>query len=570
MTNRARWILAIAVCGMLLGMIFRITHFAILNLVFVFWIGIEWFVFRYKTINAHKVFSKVTRTIDESAADSLSLSLNQEYEVRLKVEFVPQLHGLRFFVSDLVPKGIESNDQWPAVVDLQLQSHVEWKYLIKPMVTGQLAFTGLQVTITDKFGFFRQQKFIPHHQNLTLLPFIMQPKSTAEKVKRDNIQLMAGHHRFRKAGISSELLGIREYQKGDPPRSIAWKATARVGKLMTCEYESEVPIGATILADVSGYQFWGRPGPAPFDSIASVVGSITRLLTEDKDPVGVVLASGKNKTRIRPGLGQRQLVRILQALLRSAPSSTTAFDYDIRELEEFIWRSIYRVNPDLLSDQINKAKVPLFLYGPRRRYQFSVRKQSAMALNWILGGPVADGYRLAYDDQFFRSKSNEFFSRYPSVVNEAPLVADFGSGRKEKEEAVTNLCQALVGCVARAHDNELFLMVGDFNVRSPVFRELVNSIRVARARYHRVMVINVAGNNVAKNIQDATAKQAFDYIHSLNASEEIRHYAAIQQLGATVAFLNDVNLLEQVVGEIQILKTGGSRGPANASQVGRA
>lgn len=566
MTNRARWILAITVCGMLLGMLFRITHFAILNLIFIFWIGIEWIAFRYKSIRANELFSTIRRTIDDSPADNMTLSLHQDYEVVLEAVFNRNLHGLRFFVTDLVPQGIESNDRWPAVVDLQLQPQVKWKYRIKPMVTGQLAFTGLQITVTDKYGFFREQRFIPLHQNLTLLPFVMQPKTTAEKVKRDNVHLMSGHHRFRKAGISSELLGIREYQKGDPPRSIAWKATARVGKLMTCEYESEVPIGATVLADVSGYQFWGRPGPAPFDAISSVVASITRLLTEDKDPVGVVLASGKNRARVRPGLGQRQLIRVLEALMKSAPGSTTANDYEIRDLEEFIWRSIYRINPELVSDKINHAKVPWLMYGPRRRYHFSVRRQSATALNWLLGGPIGDGFRLTYDDEYYRQRSNDLFSKYPALVNEAPLVADFGAGRIEKEDAVLSLCQGLVECVARSHDNELFIMVGDFNVRSFVFRELINAIRVARARYHRVMVISIPGTNVADNIRDDTAKQAFDYIQSHNASTEIRHFAAIQQLGASVALLDDVSLLEQVIGEIQILKTGGSRGPALSSR----
>lgn len=570
MTTRARWILAICICGMVLGLLFREQQysFLILNLIFIFWIAVEWIVFRVKTLRADQIFKSIERTIDGSSARAQSISLNQEYEVELGVALEPSLSGLRFFIRDLVPNGLESSDRWPAVVDLQLQTQVKWKYKIVPRVTGELALPGIQVTVTDKFGFFRLQKFIPHRQVLTLLPFIMQPKTTAEQVKRDNIQLMAGHHRFKKSGVSSELLGIREYQKGDPPRSIAWKATARTGKLMTCEYESEVPIRATILADVSGHQFWGRPGPAPFDSIASAVGSITKLLIEDKDPVGVILAAGENKTRIRPGLGQRQLIRILQSLLRSAPGSTAASEYSIYDLAEFVWKSIYRIQPELVSDTLNNAKVPLLMYGPRRRYQFSIRRQTAVALNWLLNGDVAEGAKLTFNDELYREKCNEFFSRYPSVVNEAPLVTDFGSGRKEKEAAVRNLCAGLIESVARAEDNELFLLIGDFNVRPYLFREFVNAVRVARSRYHRVMIINVPSNDVAKGIQDVVARQAFDYIQSLNLNEEVRHYAAIQQLGASVAFLDDLQLMEKIVGEIQILKTGGSRGPVTSARAG--
>ncbi|MEC9093452.1 MAG: DUF58 domain-containing protein, partial [Planctomycetota bacterium] len=335
-----------------------------------------------------------------------------------------------------MPRGIQSDDRWPAIVDLQFQTQMHWKYKIVSTVTGQVAFPGIQVTITDKYGFFRLQKFSPFRQELTLLPRILQPQTTAERVKRDNLQLLSGHHRFRKSGISSELLGLREYQVGDPPRSIAWKATARTGKLMTCEYESEVPIRTTILADLSDYQFWGRPGPAPFDAMASVIGSITLLLIEDKDPVGIVLARGPHRTRISPGLGQRQFVRILKSLLNAHPGGAVAQDIPIRKLETFIWKSIYRMYPELMADHLNVVKLPLLLFGPRRRYQLTVRRQSAIALSWILDQNLASGYKLTFDDVAYREKCNEFFTRHPSVANESFLVTGLGSAQRDKENAI--------------------------------------------------------------------------------------------------------------------------------------
>ena len=568
MTNRARWILAIAICGMVLGILSRISPFAILNLIFISWIGIEWFAFRLKTLRAHKLFSEAVREIDGNAAESLSLSLNEDYEVTLRVVFHRQLQGLRFFLSDLVPGGILSTDRFPAVVDLQHQFQVQWKYRITPQVTGQLALPGLQVTVTDAYGFFRHQQFVPLRQKLTLLPFVIQPQSTAERIKRDNLQLMTGHHRFRKPGISSELLGIREYQKGDPPRSIAWKATARTGKLMTCEYESEVPIRATILADVSGYQFWGRPGPAPFDAIASAVGSFTRLLIEDKDPVGLILASAANSTRLRPGLGQRQLVRVFQAMMNSHPGSLAATEFSIHELELFVWRSLYRIFPDLLEDRLNVVRVPMLLFGPRRRYEFRIRRQTSVALSWIFGQSLARGYQLTYDDQAYRDYCNRFFDSYPSAVNEASLVADFGLGRQMKELTVRTIGDRLLESVARAQDNELFILVGDFHVRPHGFQHLLNAIRVARSRFHRVMVVTVPASNVAATIGDPTALQAFDYIQSINSREGLRHDASFQQLGALIAPLDDVKLMEKLAGELKILKTGGSRGASVVTRVG--
>ena len=69
---------------------------------------------------------------------------------------------------------------------------MKWKYSITPRVTGKISLPGIQLTITDKFGFFRQQKFVKLRQDLTLLPFMLQPKSTVENVKSDKYSAVGG------------------------------------------------------------------------------------------------------------------------------------------------------------------------------------------------------------------------------------------------------------------------------------------------------------------------------------------------------------------------------------------
>lgn len=563
MTSRCRWILAITICGMLIGVLNRLPQFAILNLTFILWIGLDWFVFRYKTTAADQVFKKAKRSIKGNSGAEISIAIHESCPVILKANFLSHAAGLRYFLSDHIPAGIESNDQFPAVIDVRSDQTMQWKYTLTPRVTGRTTLPGIQVTITDKLGLFRQQKFYRLAQNITLLPFLLQPKTTMEKIKGHNIQLRSGHHRYKRPGISSELLGIREYQPGDPPKSIAWKATARTGQLMTCEYESAVPIRATVIADVSHYQFWGRPGPSAFDQISSAVGSITRLCLEDKDPVGAVFISGEHKTTIRPGLGQRQLVRVLQTLLNAHPVSTTSNEYELPELEQVVWRSLYRLFPQLVTDQINRPIIPTLLYGPRRRFQYATRKQAALVLNWIQNGPIHHGYKLVYDDVLFRNSCNRFFTDYPTAANALRLVENYGNGRSEKNKNVLALARSLMEQVARAKDNELFLLVGDFHVNADSYCQLVNSIRFARANYHRVMIINVPPKEMANFIEDPVARQAFQYLEDQNMKDETNHYKAILELGATIALLDDVKLLDRVTAELHLLKTGGSRGAAN-------
>ena len=47
----------------------------------------------------------------------------------------------------------------------------------------------------------------------------------------------------------SELLDLREYRPGDPPKTIAWKASARRDMLITKEFENDVPVRCTLFLD---------------------------------------------------------------------------------------------------------------------------------------------------------------------------------------------------------------------------------------------------------------------------------------------------------------------------------
>ena len=57
--------------------------------------------------------------------------------------------------------------------------------------------------------------------------------------KRHNLLPPPGVHRHRRPGSGGELLDLRDYLPGDPPKTIAWKVSARRDKLITREYERD-------------------------------------------------------------------------------------------------------------------------------------------------------------------------------------------------------------------------------------------------------------------------------------------------------------------------------------------
>src|SRR5207237_8379223 len=93
-----------------------------------------------------------------------------------------------------------------------------------------------------------------------VLPPLAGARGHIPSVKRHNLIPLMGAHRHRRPGSGSELLDLRDYLPGDPPKMIAWKASARRDRLMTKEFESEVPVRCTLFVDASASVRVGPPG----------------------------------------------------------------------------------------------------------------------------------------------------------------------------------------------------------------------------------------------------------------------------------------------------------------------
>src|SRR5205807_3871464 len=103
-----------------------------------------------------------------------------------------------------------------------------------------------------------------------ILPGTLVGKVGGATKKRTNELPPPGIHRLRQPGSGSELLDLRDYIPGDPPRTIAWKVSARRDKLITKEFESEVPVRCTLFLDTSNSVRLGPPGKVPLARLVEI------------------------------------------------------------------------------------------------------------------------------------------------------------------------------------------------------------------------------------------------------------------------------------------------------------
>jgi len=115
------------------------------------------------------------------------------------------------------------------------------------------------------------------------------------------------------SGVGTEFYGLRRYLPGDSLRRVNWKASARMGKLITVEHESERSTDIIIILDACKASSFGTPPETPLEYSVEAAGSLAYLLLKLGNRVGLII-HGKYRSWLPPSFGKRQFHRILSEL----------------------------------------------------------------------------------------------------------------------------------------------------------------------------------------------------------------------------------------------------------------
>lgn len=568
LTRRATFLIAAFTLLLVVSILNRMEALSLLSLSALIWIGFEWCFFRASLFAANQFESVVTRTVNGSGDDWHTIVTEQPFKVVLEGKLPTGSYGFRFLIRDTTPDTFEIIEgQNFAVVDCGSINQFRLAYEMKTSICGQSQFTGVLMEVSDHWGFFKADYFKPVHQKLTVLPFLIRPQTTTSVLKRNNLQQHVGRHRHRKSGISSELLGIRDYQPGDPPRTIAWKPTARLGKVMTCEFESEVPIRSTIIVDLAAYQFQGRPGPSAADRAIVASSSIAKLLLADRDPVAAVLMTSSGMRRIKHGGGERQLGKLLQYFMASSNPNPPLHKYTISLLVEVIFDNCVARFPELFDELFNTGPFRRSFLGLRHGRKNRVRGMLALVLEHLL--KLEPGYlvRMQYDDQLMGNACLQYADKFGVLANSTTIAIDADGysqmdWRFERQRVTKLAADALMDARSRAQDNELFVVVTPEPIDAMGVEILENSVRAAVASNHRVIFVAPQPPKLNSDVLDSNAgrilKQADKPFEAM--SRKTPFSEAINRVGATFSRLDNPALMQLVAMEIGILQSGKRRG----------
>ena len=176
---------------------------------------------------------------------------------------------------------------------------------------GRRQIGTLDVVLRDRW------RLAEGHATMTLpkLDCYPAPAEQRTKVVLRRLPNRLGEHPARVSGEGIEFFGVREYVPGDRQRSINWPASTRRGRLQVNTFAAERSQDVVLLADATSDV--GQPGMSALDLALRGAAAAARAYTDARDRVGVITYQWGGASWLVPGLGRRQVYRIIDSMLAS-------------------------------------------------------------------------------------------------------------------------------------------------------------------------------------------------------------------------------------------------------------
>jgi uncharacterized protein (DUF58 family) len=247
---------------------------------------------------------------------------NQDVEVKVTVTN----HGPdaeEVLLDDMVPRGLSVRLQSSRhLVRLTSGESFTFAYTVAGS-RGGYVFEGLAAQVNDLLAVRRFGVRLEAEGRLFVMPPVTRLRQITIRPRRTRVY--AGTIPARAGGSGTEFFGVREYQPGDSPHSINWRASARsMEALYSNEYQQErvADVGIVVDGRLKTNDF--ARGHSLFDHSVHAAASIADALLNQGNRVGLLLYSNYLGWTL-PGYGRIQRERILHALANARTGDSQVF-----------------------------------------------------------------------------------------------------------------------------------------------------------------------------------------------------------------------------------------------------
>lgn len=194
-------------------------------------------------------------------------------------------------------------------------------YRMRCLRRGLFRFQGVYVTMGSTLGLGLRRFRLPCIDDVAVhseVPVISGDFIAAQK----RLYAVSGWQRRAAPGGEREFYRLREYQTGDEPRRIDWKASARSGQLITREYEKEQKQTLFLVVDMSHWMAVRSGNRSLLDEALSAALMLAAVASSRGDSVGFLAFGSEPHLFVPPA--RRETSALAAALCPLIPEEGSA------------------------------------------------------------------------------------------------------------------------------------------------------------------------------------------------------------------------------------------------------
>lgn len=252
--------------------------------------------------------------------------------------------------------GIIFEDHYGLITRLKHDEAKSFYVKVRFTERGKFEIGPISIIIQDPLGLISKTINIPVVKRVVVFPLLKAHGFLSFQAKKTGA--WPGSVISRRLGTSMEFHALRDYVPGDDVRRINWKASARFGKVISNEYESENVTDTVIVIDANGLTNRTLYEKATLEACISGAATLSYGLLAQGNRVGLICLGGI-RNWVKPGFGKRQLLKILYMLSEVKPGKELPVDQVLLILAPFMLKRgshIFFISPLMDNSIINAVK----------------------------------------------------------------------------------------------------------------------------------------------------------------------------------------------------------------------
>lgn len=176
---------------------------------------------------------------------------------------------------------------------------------------GRAKWPAQRARVAGAFGLAWWPRLVACEAVVRVLPDLFRNAGEAKSISA------LGSHAGTAAGAGAEVLRLRDYRAGDPPRLIDWKATARANRLISRDFAQDDGLQIVIALDAGRSSALRAGSLDRFGHYVNIAARLAQFAAERDDSVGLLVYADRPLAALAPARGANAVARLRSVLAAS-------------------------------------------------------------------------------------------------------------------------------------------------------------------------------------------------------------------------------------------------------------